>query len=342
MNNQRIHILFNRYLSGQLDATGRNELFRLLGSPAITDSDALRSAIDNAWTETAPYEDTSSEAGLRRIQHVMAQIRQQQQRIQRPRYWVWAAAAALLLTGIALFWNIPVTTDSPSVTPHSMVHTVTTDHGQQKRIQLPDSSIIYLNGGSSLSYTDDFNRTSRSVILSGEAFFEIRKNMDLPFTVRHDSLLTEVLGTSFNVSAFSDESDIRVTLVSGKVQVHVSSTMPHTPTAPTQLSPLEQFTYHRTSQQITVRKVHDASLLTAWKDRTLVLPDIDFERVAVLLERWYGVTVSFGDAGLKRYRFTGTFEDLPINRVLDLLQKSNAFTYRITEKKVRITRSGQE
>ncbi len=342
MNDQRLHILFNRYLRGQLDATERSELFRLLGSADSTDPDALRSAIDNVWAETARYENNPSEASLRRIQHVMARIDRQRQRPRHVRHWVWAAAVACLLTAITLFWDTSATTEVPSVTPRELVHTVSTNHGQQKRIQLPDSSVIYLNGGSSLSYTEDFNRTARSVILSGEAFFEIRKNAALPFMVRHDSVLTEVLGTSFNISAFADEPDIRVTLVSGKVLVHVSPARPGSASTPTQLSPREQFTYNRTNRQVTVQKAHDIALLTAWKDRTLVLPDIDFERVAVLLERWYGVTVSFGDTGLKRYRFTGTFQDLPINRVLDLLQKSNAFSYKLSGKNVWITRSGQE
>ncbi len=117
--------------------------------------------------------------------------------------------------------NIPSgNTSSSAPIPSSTVYnTLTTPRAGQFKLILPDGSKVWLNNASSLRYPTSFTGKSREVALSGEAYFEIAKDAAKPFTVKLADLAVDVLGTSFNITAYGDDPVVKTTLLTGKISV---------------------------------------------------------------------------------------------------------------------------
>lgn len=124
---------------------------------------------------------------------------------------VWVAAAAVALLVVSSFFILP------NLSGQVEGGTFAADNGSLD-IFLPDSTHVWLNKDSKISYTEDFNSDERRVILSGEAFFDVTRNEEKPFVVQTGNSETRVLGTSFNVRAYDDEETIEVSVESGKVK----------------------------------------------------------------------------------------------------------------------------
>ena len=116
---------------------------------------------------------------------------------------------------------------------------ISTAYGEQKRVVLPDSSEIWLNAGSTVTFPEVFANDKRLVTLDGEAYFTVKKDTTKPFVVETSQLSVKVLGTKFNVKAYSNEAKVTTTLTSGKVEVNAPSRHPHI------LQPNEQLTYDK-------------------------------------------------------------------------------------------------
>ncbi|SKB28291.1 FecR family protein [Parapedobacter luteus] len=332
MNKQQFDELFRRYIAEELSDEERKAFFALLGDAAKQDE--IHGAMQRWWDDTERFQDMPVDAdGRRRIRQVMERISPSPpRRLIRP-WWQWVAAACLVLVSFFLFRN-----NSPSDHETALqtlaVQEITALHGQKKQVRMPDGSVIHLNGGSTLQYDDGFNKSVRMVKLVGEAFFEVTPNPDKPFIVSTAPLYTTVVGTSFNVRAREGDSAIHVVVTEGSVRVGQRPDSLADERSQVILSPSERFTYKKKSGDAAIDRVNALAEWTAWKDGVLVFQNQSFEEVAQLLERWYGVQVRFRNERLKRYRFTGEFVNLPINKVLDLLQSSSGFTYTLEGKQV--------
>lgn len=129
--------------------------------------------------------------------------------LQRPRTWVAAAAIALLVVSSAFLL--------PNLLGGEGGKTYMAENGLLD-IYLPDSTHVWLNEDSKIAYASDFNSSERRVTLSGEAYFEVRRDEEVPFIVQTGTAETRVLGTTFNVRAYEDEESIEVAVTSGKVR----------------------------------------------------------------------------------------------------------------------------
>ena len=112
---------------------------------------------------------------------------------------------------------------------------------------LPDSSVVWLNKNSKLSYPESFNHESRIVYLQGEAFFDVRKNPLQPFIIYAAGTTTKVLGTSFNLKAYDQDSQVSLTVVTGKVSFSTQQKN-------IALSPQETGVYDKRSQIISLQQ----------------------------------------------------------------------------------------
>ncbi len=101
-------------------------------------------------------------------------------------------------------------------------NTITTPRGGQFMVVLPDSTKVYLNAGSSLRFPAAFMGKLRTVMLTGEAYFEVAHNKTKPFHVLTKGQMVEVLGTHFNINAYDDERVIKTTLLEGSVRVSMA------------------------------------------------------------------------------------------------------------------------
>lgn len=155
--------------------------------------------------------------------------------------------------------------------------------GTRDEVMLPDGSKVYLNAGTLLIYPSTFASGARNVYLSGEAFFEVAKDKEHPFTVTTNHLTLKVLGTTFNVSAYPDNSQIMATLETGRLQVKVNE-------QPTEyfLEPNDQLIYTPSTGKIQQHKVNTASH-SDWKTGGLFFGNTPFSDVLHTLERIYGV-----------------------------------------------------
>jgi len=197
--------------------------------------------------------------------------------------------------------------------------------GVRVKFQLPDGSTGFLNSGSKLKYPVVFSK-QRTVDLTGEAYFDVVHNEDIPFHVNTRNLDIKVLGTQFDVSAYSDGSVTEVVLKEGKVEIKGKSGV----FAQT-LLPGEKITFDPLTNSLNVKKV-DPKLYSAWTNGYLV---IDNERLGLAvrkIERWYNAEISIQDEGLKNFRFRATFSDEPLEEVLRFISMTTPITYKIEKR----------
>jgi len=204
---------------------------------------------------------------------------------------------------------------------------ISTVFGTRSEFRLPDGTTVHLNSGSKLVFPVEFNGNSRKVELTGEAFFDVTPNPDKPFIVKTTDIYVKVLGTSFNLKAYPESNRISTTLVHGKVVLETESAGVMKQLA--ELNPSDRAVYQNNNKTIQISTEEDLDKFIAWKDGKLVFFNDPIDEVADKLGIWYNVTVKIGNSDLKRYRFTATFTDEPIEQVLDLLSKSSPIKYQI-------------
>jgi transmembrane sensor len=195
-------------------------------------------------------------------------------------------------------------------------NTLTTPRGGQFRIVLPDGTAVWLNAATSLRYPTAFNGKERVVTLKGEAYFEVAKNPQQPFRVQiDDRAMVEVLGTNFNIHAYSDESPISTTLLDGKV-VMMSSNAPDRRVV---LNPLQQAVADKDGLEL--NKTVNIEQVMAWKNGMFNFDGLDLRAVLLQLSRWYDVEVVF-EGKIPTRKFGGEIQrDLSLQQVLHILEK---------------------
>jgi transmembrane sensor len=201
--------------------------------------------------------------------------------------------------------------------------------GQKSRLILPDSSVVYLNADSKLTYKQHF-AGGREVTLIGEAFFEVKSDSLNPFVVKSPRLCSTALGTSFTVSAYPDQATERVALARGKMLV--SNTLA---TQTVLLTPGEGTVLKDNSEELTKVPVN-TEIAALWTKGILYFDKVPWSQVIILLERWYGVTIhttgSWSDP-----LCSGSFEENEyLNNVLKVLGHSVGFSHSINNKIVNI------
>ena len=192
--------------------------------------------------------------------------------------------------------------------------------GVRTKFQLPDGSTGYLNSGSRLKYPVQFIG-ERKVELSGEAFFDVVHNAEIPFHVNTKNLDIKVLGTTFNVIANEEEQTEEIVLQTGKVDVSSKNGEQLAV-----MKPNEQLTLNIEKQTTTKNEV-EASQYTTWKEGKLVFRNEDMLQVARRLSRWYNVEVVVDDRMLDTYTFHATFADEPLDEVLKLLSITTPLSF---------------
>jgi transmembrane sensor len=188
-------------------------------------------------------------------------------------------------------------------------------YGQMSQIKLSDGTKIWLNSGTTLRYPDRFAEKTRSVSIEGEAYFEVVKMKDKPFTVNTSDIKVEILGTSFNLSAYLEDATTSVTLVEGKVAVQNTNSE----TIAT-LNPGQMVTKNKNGTKLDIQNVQ-TSFYAAWTEGRIFFDDEPLDQIAVKLERWFNVEITFADEKLKSQRFTGTIlKNKPVDQIMQALE----------------------
>ncbi len=179
-------------------------------------------------------------------------------------------------------------------------NTIEVPRGGEYSLTLSDGTKVRLNADTKLHYPVEFLSNKRDVYLNGEAYFEVVHNEQAPFIVHSHDSEVEVLGTSFNVSAYHDQEFIATTLVEGSVQIN---NLGNTEL----LNPGYQSIIIRGKNEITINKV-DTYLYTSWVDGIYEFENVELEYIMTQLSRSYDVDFFFTEKQYKHIRFTGAFE----------------------------------
>ncbi|SER10521.1 FecR family protein [Pedobacter rhizosphaerae] len=171
--------------------------------------------------------------------------------------------------------------------------------GKISRLWLSDGTKVTLNANSSLKFPKAFNTDHRDVELQGEAFFEVAKDKNRPFTVFAKGTQTHVLGTKFNVSAYTNEELVKVALVEGSIELQARET------DKVILKPAEMATYSSATGLTLSSFNHDE--VTAWKDGILVFHNAPFEEIAKQFKRMYNIEL-INESKVVNWSYSGQFD----------------------------------
>ncbi|TWV94695.1 FecR family protein [Chitinophaga pinensis] len=201
---------------------------------------------------------------------------------------------------------------------------VNTPLGGQYHLTLTDGSDVWLNAGSSVKYPTSFKGSERKVEITGEAYFEIAPDAARPFRVVTAGQVVEVLGTHFNVNAYTDETDIKTTLLEGSVKVTGSN---HTKI----IKPGEQTVLNSNGLNVTNADLEEA---VAWKNGEFRFNDEKIGSIMRKLARWYDIEVSF-KGPLPEEGFNGKISRYKnISQTLKMLEKTKAVHFQIEGRRV--------
>ncbi|MBY0424674.1 MAG: DUF4974 domain-containing protein [Cytophagales bacterium] len=242
--------------------------------------------------------------------------------IKRNPFTVWKIAAAvsvLLGLGFAMQYFTK-----------SQVEYVTFRTGNvPEDLDLPDSSKIWVNKNSRIVYAKDFADGTRTVTLDGEAFFDIKKSKTAPFTVIAHRSLTKVMGTSFRIHSFTKDDFDEIDVVTGKVMFGQKD---DTVKNRCFLLPGD-YAKLNNEHQLTATKISDLNSL-AWKTGTLAFDHATLGQVWVSLEKFYSVSIETAETDLLEQKFTGTFENTPLDDVLKVIAVTFSLEYKKEENNI--------
>ncbi len=206
--------------------------------------------------------------------------------------------------------------------------------GSQSRITLPDSTVVWLNSGSILKYDNSFAYNHRTVRLTGEGYFEVKKDVDNPFLVVTKKMKIKVLGTVFNVRSYTNEDETEVNLIKGRVNVLIEN---KTKCQSIKLLPNEKLVYNSNTNSISLSET-DASRSALWTTGKLCFVDATIEDIAKDLERRYDVSIQIKTQIIKDELFSGSLDlTQPIEQVLQYMDVDRKYTITQSAKTICIT-----
>ena len=201
------------------------------------------------------------------------------------------------------------------------MQTITVPADQRINITLVDGTNVWLNARTSLSYPVKFGKNNRQVVLDGEAYFDVTKDKSKPFIVQTDNYNVEVLGTQFDVNAYSETGEFETTLMSGSVKVASASDS----TQKITLKPNNKVFLQDGKLHVTA--VDDYNPYR-WKEGLICFKNETFTSIMKDFEKYYGLTIQVKNKNVFKYVYTGKFRQTDgIDYALRVLQKDIKFTY---------------
>lgn len=244
----------------------------------------------------------------------------QKQRNKRKDLIIWYGSVASILIIISL--TVALLNRKPAMAI-ATIETVC-PFGSKSKIILPDSSIVHLNSGSALVYPAVFQKNQRIVKLKGEAFFEVKKDINREFIVETGEINIQVFGTKFNVKNYETDKNIETTLVEGSVGILLTGDQNNTPFL---LKPNEQGIYERKTQKMSSRYL-DAELVAIWKEGKYYFNKESLESIAYKLERAFNKPIVIKNNDLKQQVFSGLFDkNKTLYQLLELMKRNRNFSY---------------
>lgn len=206
-------------------------------------------------------------------------------------------------------------------------NTVTTPRGGQYQLILADGTKVWLNAASSIRFPTAFPGKERTVVITGEAYFEVAHDAEKPFHVKVNSMDVAVLGTHFNINAYPDEEMVKTTLLKGSVKVSDGKKS-------IMITPGEQALLTNSSGALSIKKDVDLEEIVAWKNGEFIFQNADIHSIMRQLARWYDISVSY-NGNVTKEQFVGMVSrDVNISQILNMLGSTKTVKFEIVGKKI--------
>ena len=215
---------------------------------------------------------------------------------------------------------------------NAVYNKLVTPRGGGYTLQLADGTGVWLNAGSSLRFPVSFSDSTRQVFLEGEAYFDVSHN-GKPFIVSSGEMDIRVLGTSFNVSAYADDTEFKTTLVNGKVRVDYSGDSAFKKISRV-LTPNNQAVLNLSANEISIAEVN-TSTFTSWMEGKLEFSNEDLDIVMKRLARWYDFEYEFENMEAKGYHFSARLSsEENISTILEMLEMTSNVKFEVRDNKI--------
>ncbi|MDN5203601.1 FecR domain-containing protein [Fulvivirgaceae bacterium BMA10] len=224
---------------------------------------------------------------------------------------LYIAASVVIFLAIGFLGKTLLYNQDFQKQPHFLSYK--TERGERKLIELPDGSKVHLNAETTIQYPSDFSGKERKINLSGEAFFSVKRDTKRPFIVNSGDVSTTVLGTSFNVSAFTGNNTY-VTVESGKVKVANEEN-----NSEIILTKGEQAIYDK-SMNAMDKMVVNIGAYTDWRNGFLHFNETTLKQAIEQMEKWYDVTIECDEQTLLERNIRGVYQNESLHEVLEDMQ----------------------
>lgn len=316
--------LVRRYLDNEVTREEREQVLKMLASGEI--DEAMGEELFNQQMQYLDSPDLQevvlNEKEKRRAQKVKHDMLET---ILDPTYkrstgWTswWMVAAAAMIFAAIWFVEWPRTrNDAPTAVEDAAVPEQV--YRGRKYVRLDDNSTIILNAGSELRHSGHFGEGgTREVSLVGEAYFDIAHDAKKPFIIHSNGVAIKVLGTAFNVKAYPDQKEVKVTVTRGLVEVSDGDKKVYG-----QVRPDQELAVNVISGESEAKEVK-AGEVKAWTDKFLIFDDANMEEAAGILHKRFQVNVVFDNDLLKKCRIQATFlnDQITLTEVLDAITLS--------------------
>ena len=312
--NKRIKELFSKYLS---NACNQAELEEFLQIVRKSDhDDTLRHVLQECYEEVLKGSGTYvTKSGQLVIPGSSEPFVFPKEKPKRTRPVKMAMACLAAASFIFAFYYITIQYKSKAAPELSVLKKTSTERAEYKYILLPDSTQVWLNAGSTLEYPEYFNKDSREVTLSGEAYFDVKHAAEHPFIIHTGQIKTTVLGTAFNINAYSDRANIRISVSRGRVKVSRGDQLLAT------LVKDQEIKVSKT-ETLAPQKVLSASTVAAWQQGNMIYDDETLSEIIADLERVYNVNIQISNSRISSLQVTTRFRrELGISQALEILCK---------------------
>ena len=316
--NDKVSGLLHKFRSGDITPAE----FQDLRTHMDTISDVeLKHLLEAEWEEFEDHSPLSEEKMKTLYEGLHIRSEEGKPRFTLKRYWMQIAASLLLLIAGSLTVLTFMQQNEINALAEQNVVIRSGDYGKSL-VTLPDGTIVHLNAKSSLTYSQDFGRNDRKVALSGEGFFEVKKDTEKKFTVGTGYMDIAVLGTKFNVYAYETKDIVEMSLVEGSVDVTTS----RPPYQSIRVKPNEKVVYNKRTGNLLHERTSN-KMETAWINKELVFRSERLEDVFRCLSRKFAVTFSVDDETLLNDVYTGTFDDENVESIMRVLKYHYNFKY---------------
>jgi len=322
---EEIKALFKLYLDQQTTAEQEAILFAYVAEHDHTE-DLFREEITSTW---------HTDIGTPSTQRALAA-----KSTFRP-VWLKYAASLFLICGIALSWYL-INHDKEEQNHVAISQIIkSTKRGEKLKLLLPDSSVVYLNAMSKLSFPNRFEHgKKREITLEGEAFFEVKHDSSRPFIVHSGQLQTRVLGTSFNINAYPESRTFNVSVRTGKVGVSTDEKGKQQLLG--LLTPGKHLMYNLRDKKYTVSE-QKAGDFNSWTENRFIFRNETLGNILNSLKRSYLIDFKINSPKILSCHFNATFSNQNIKAIMNQLQtmSSGSIHYKLNPDTTVITLWGE-